>query len=428
MHAAKGLEWPVVFCPFLWMRKQAKATDPAVHHPEPGVLAVDFRPDADRAAAGRESQADDLRLAYVALTRARAATYVAFGPIGRGAQEPRTSSLAHLWGLGGLEPDAWHARLAALTEKSGGRWEFQSEVGREPSEVRSPKSEVDVGPPRSPELRPDERGGDRGSSQSVRRGSSDFFPTWIGTSFSALTAGHETRDERADPAGAGTEDDGPAGPQFGVAVHAAFEKADFGAGSWQELADRCLRDQGILAEDAAARAAEAARIDGWMRAALTVPIPGFAATLAQVPRERRLVEWRFRLARGAVDPRRLAAVLAQHGYAEDAPGIAALPAPTVAAALTGTIDLLCEIDGGWLVVDWKTNRLGDGDLSRLMRGHHYVLQALLYLVAVRRHLGRCAPGARIHGAAYAFLRGLPAGWWTTRPTPACLAALDEAVR
>ncbi|WP_181919450.1 3'-5' exonuclease [Alkalilimnicola ehrlichii] len=84
IHASKGLEYPVVFCPFLW--SGGKAQEELVvsyHEPERDRQTVlDFgSPRRERALelAAEEGLAEDLRLAYVALTRAKHRCYIAWG-------------------------------------------------------------------------------------------------------------------------------------------------------------------------------------------------------------------------------------------------------------------------------------------------------------------------------------------------------------
>jgi exodeoxyribonuclease V beta subunit len=110
--------------------------------------------------------------------------------------------------------------------------------------------------------------------------------------------------------------------------------------------------------------------------------------------------------------------------------------------LSGTIDLLFEHDGRFGVVDFKTNHLGatfeayrPEALVHRMAEHHYVLQALLYAVAVHRFLRIRRPGydyeRHFGGLYWLFVRGMtpatgPAtGIWRTRPPLALIEAIDR---
>jgi exodeoxyribonuclease V beta subunit len=90
--------------------------------------------------------------------------------------------------------------------------------------------------------------------------------------------------------------------------------------------------------------------------------------------------------------------------------------------LTGSIDAVLRVDGRYVVVDYKTNRLGVAEtpltawdyrrdaLVEAMLQAHYPLQALLYEVALHRYLRwRLAdydPATHLGGALYLFLRGM----------------------
>ncbi|HAM45195.1 MAG TPA: AAA family ATPase, partial [Propionibacteriaceae bacterium] len=95
--------------------------------------------------------------------------------------------------------------------------------------------------------------------------------------------------------------------------------------------------------------------------------------------------------------------------------------------LTGSIDSVLRVPGPdgprFVVVDYKTNRLGPADLrlnhyrrpamTAEMRRSHYPLQALLYCVALHRFLAaRLAdyrPEAQLGGVGYLFVRGMGGG-------------------
>jgi exodeoxyribonuclease V beta subunit len=91
--------------------------------------------------------------------------------------------------------------------------------------------------------------------------------------------------------------------------------------------------------------------------------------------------------------------------------------------LTGSIDAVLRVAGPrYLVVDYKTNRLGGYDepltawhyrssaLESAMVEAHYPLQALLYSVALHRYLRWRQPGydpdTHLGGVLYLFLRGM----------------------
>src|SRR5699024_4513705 len=88
MHKSKGLQYPVVFCPFLWFGPNiADSGQPLTYHREnknkkTAYLDLNGKADPERARkrylSQREALAEDLRLAYVAMTRAEYKLYLSW--------------------------------------------------------------------------------------------------------------------------------------------------------------------------------------------------------------------------------------------------------------------------------------------------------------------------------------------------------------
>lgn len=97
IHKAKGLEYSFVFCPFLWAGGSGNPKSPLRFHDldGDGEARLDIGPAAGEAAqraASLEGLAEDLRILYVALTRARHGLWLAWGPFNTAAD----SALAYL--------------------------------------------------------------------------------------------------------------------------------------------------------------------------------------------------------------------------------------------------------------------------------------------------------------------------------------------
>jgi exodeoxyribonuclease V beta subunit len=121
IHKSKGLEYPVVFCPFLWDGFQRAASGPAdlLEYHEDGRTVLDFDPasrgsDEIKGLIREEEAAETLRLIYVALTRAVQRCYLIAGlyerAAGRGQPTPDESTRSLLNWLvagGGWEPADW---------------------------------------------------------------------------------------------------------------------------------------------------------------------------------------------------------------------------------------------------------------------------------------------------------------------------------
>ena len=116
--------------------------------------------------------------------------------------------------------------------------------------------------------------------------------------------------------------------------------------------------------------------------------------------------------------------------------------PTLRGFLTGSVDLVFRYRNRVGLVDYKTNDLGPtyasysrADLVAAAADHHYVLQALLYAVAVRRWMRHRSAAWDDHsgfaGVRYLFIRGIDAtrdtGIWSWNPSAGLLDAADAAL-
>ena len=116
VHKSKGLEYPLVFLPFFCAVRPVEARDALLRwHDADGQLRLVPGRSADDeivAAADAERLGEDLRKLYVALTRARHATWVGLGAL----ENLHRSAAGHLLGLGDESGDG-HRLFAALQEQ-----------------------------------------------------------------------------------------------------------------------------------------------------------------------------------------------------------------------------------------------------------------------------------------------------------------------
>lgn len=399
IHAAKGLQYPVVYCPFLWDGPQEdKAGWPVLAHDGEGgqgAACLDFgSPDIDvlRRQADLEAAAEELRLAYVALTRAQHRCIVAWGR----ANQCERSPLA--WLLFGPreaiagDPRSWLAdRLARGDEDLN--IELDALARRLDGALRVAPLPTDGTQAPLP-ARPVSAGPSRTFTAAIPA-------PWRITSFSALAArlGEEASNADCDavsvakaavpPAPTFTSIHAfPRGTRAGSCLHAIFERIDFQrAAQAGPVVAAALADFGYVPEWQPA-------LERMVADVLATPLDASGLRLADVPRAARLVELEFAFPMGS--PARRA------GY------------------MKGFIDLVFRHDGRWYIVDWKSNRLGDGAadygpaaLAETMRAHRYDLQLAIYAAALKRALALREPAldweASFGGVFYLFLRGMAPG-------------------
>ncbi len=462
IHKSKGLEYPITFAPFLWDgdSRSSKASDGVEYHDDQGRIVLDFRPTSvddpiihDKLKT--EAAAENVRLAYVALTRAVLRTYVVVGCYaGKQGEKPSRQSVCSVlnWLAAGAGSDhvawppkkfepatldaAWSA-LAARAEKAIRLTPIPAKAGAALELPRpSPDSLAALpAPQRIPE------------------------PWRIG-SFSRLVQNAHGPGAEQDhdtltvpipigptPASISHNDilHFPRGASAGDCLHAAFEFADFGDPSvWEAAAHNALRDH--PQHGAEPDSPTAARLTNQIVELLgnvcaSELLPGLR--LAELPNKHRLTELGFHLANGTLTAQRLNTWLTEHGYHMPPLGFTSLH-----GYLSGFIDLVFEHDRRYWILDWKSNLLGftpadytGPALEGAMRAHGYHLQYLLYTLALHRHLRRRLPDydyeRHIGGALYLFLRGVrpnwcdadgkPSGVYFRRPSRDDIESLDALV-
>ncbi|WP_140724356.1 UvrD-helicase domain-containing protein [Pseudomonas sp. Hp2] len=429
LHKSKGLEYPLVFLPFVGIG--GKSPDPGracVAPTEQGTRALFWKPSpetpewsAARAAWIQAQHAEDARLLYVGLTRAEHALWIAFGAFYNAPRSPLAAMLADPAALAAqpgivLDERPLPATLPWLPPPGEGE--------PPPARVATRRLAPDWWVYSFTQLANADGGGDTLASATVES-----------------AGGH---DEPAAPVA--LEDDFDprfAGNRFGVVLHAALEHGDFAAWrGWRpgdaapaaeaETIAAALREGGYAAEDLGDGAALLARLIGQT---LTVALPE-GVRLCDVPAVERRAEIEFQFALRATRVDALLRLLHAHGVVGDRHGFGLRQ--RLEGLMTGLIDLTYRHEGRWYVLDYKSNRLPAYDppaLAQAMRHSEYDLQALIYSLALHRwlrfRLGEDYDYARdFGGVRYLFCRGLDAardpspGVHAQRFDPALVHALD----
>jgi len=465
IHKSKGLQYPVVFCPFVWDGGlHAIRSDEACsfHDPDQGNQAVlDLGSpgwlDACRASQA-ETLAESLRLLYVALTRAEQRCYITWGKV-NGAE---TSPLAWLLHPPPSPDEGEQDRLETLADQFKSLDEsallerLQAWSGQLPGEVLITSCEEDQehAEAATESLLVERQFPYAAAALQARQFSRHLSRGAAVTSFSALAAGSEhfelpDHDEILSPIELPTEPPAgrdrfsfPRGANPGSCLHAIFERLDFNCHTPDEL--RGLVQQQLLAygidpvwQDVVCQL---------VTDVLDTPLePGTAPRLRQLGREQCLVEMEFNYPVARLQAPRLANLLIEQGFAVSAAleqAIRRLSFTETRGYLKGFVDLIFVHDGRYHVLDYKSNWLGDriGDyaqahLASAVARDGYYLQYLLYSLALHRYLTQRLPDydyERHFGSVYyLFLRGIsPAsgseyGIFRDRPARRLIEALDD---
>ncbi len=406
VHSAKGLEYPVVFLPDLWSCRPRDAKGLVSFHQGEELFldAGSEGRDANLLLAERERLAEDLRLVYVALTRARAALYLVWGRAGSREGHAGQSALGWLLhphqsaadletgppdafnGVADLQPD-----LDALAAASGGA--IRVLPIPQPSEVIPLPAEED--PP----------------TLAARRPTRPVPRDWHIASFSELARNvHPGPTPPRDPAAEDPALRFPAGSNAGSYLHLLLELIDFRAEVVPQVLAHSARVATRFGLDHASCGQDAAV---WLERVTRTPLDAAGFCLAQLGPTQRLNELEFDFATDRVDIGALNRSLHKLWTTPQAP----LDAEGFAGLVTGVIDLVFEHGGRYYIADYKSNYLGPNPddyapecLAVAVRAHRYDLQYLLYTLALHRYLRSRLPGydydRHFGGACYLFLRGM----------------------
>jgi exodeoxyribonuclease V beta subunit len=429
VHKSKGLEYPIVFCPFSWEGSRLRnSQEPFTFHAEntPSSLFLDLgseHAEENRKKAEEEILSENLRLLYVSLTRAKAGCTLVWGPF----HEAETSAPAYL-----LYPPSRHhsegvvestrkacqeaekdftGRLRGLQDRAGG------DIAIEPL----PTLEGDPQAPRAE--------GEKTLSCRTFRGNIDreqgfaSFSSLVSMQGGAADPFDHDRFEVTAPAAVPEEQASgffsfPAGMRSGSLLHDLFENLEF-TGRDPDCTRGIVRDILLRYGYAPAWEDEVCRMaEKVLQVALDPADPGLR--LSEIDREDRLHEVEFYWPLKRVTAAELAGALTDHGVevpSEFAERIGRLEFAPLRGFMRGFMDLLFRYRGRYYLVDWKSNDLGKRvedygpvELGLAMQKGYYVLQYLIYTVAVHQFLKLRHRGYRYEdhfgGVFYIFLRGV----------------------
>jgi exodeoxyribonuclease V beta subunit len=453
VHKSKGLEYPIVFCPFLWDGHPGPADglDGKEYHDDDGQPVIDFRAEDDPAVTqkmARERAAENLRLIYVALTRAVQRCYLVVGSYTvRNSTNECTRGPIN-WLVAGREhdADAWLTNKLDASDIDAAWARLAQDNAPHIAIAELPQGPAQ--PVHLPSPSPE---------QLAAREPPRFIPpAWRVGSYSSLAHGagsesaaadHDVRVPRIavaraqDMASAAADDilRFPRGARAGECLHAVFEQADFtDATGWPQVIEKVLRTQPPQAATTDS-ASWPVMVQRMLTDVTATPLPG-NHRLSDIAHSDRLVELEFSLPSAGLAAGELVATLRRHGY-----DIGALGFPRLQGYLRGFIDLVYRHQGRFYLLDWKSNHLGwsAGDygaqsLRRAMDEQGYHLQYLLYTVALHRYLRQRLRGydydRHVGGVNYLFVRGVRPAWTQAdgsaagvffhQPKRAAIAALD----
>jgi exodeoxyribonuclease V beta subunit len=460
IHKSKGLEYPVVFCPFGWTGSKIKKNNyPFTFHDSLNHMRLTLdlgspAMDENRMFAEKEELAENLRLLYVALTRARSRCYFVWGRF-RDAETSAPAYLFHQQGSwkGGNVIHSIEERLTHLSDENM-RAELKILADTSDGIIRLSEMPIEAGEKYSP--LPDKK-----VALSSRTFSGSIDRQWHISSFSSLVSGLQHGAELADhdaisqPASPERErwragppsphlpdralqwqtgrpdlldvkeaggphtysqkdfeesaiDEEPLsifsfprGTKAGTCLHDIFEHLDF-----------VQKDTSLIKKLVSNKLIEYGFEPLWqetiydmVRKVLSVPLePGMSDfTLSHIRSQDRINELEFYFPLKSISPKKLQNIFAKYtdpALSKDFPErIERLDFTPVRGFMRGFMDMVFQFQGQFYLVDWKSNLLGSGledydqkGLAKAMKDEFYNIQCHIYTVALNQYLQLRLPG------------------------------------
>ncbi len=464
IHKSKGLQYPIVVCPFLSLLRTRPKRDFALYHAtdRDDALVIDLSPEGKQSAldsAESEEYAEHLRLIYVALTRAVDECSLYLVPEESATRQKRNpSSFCRL--IMGSDRSKRLLEDRELSETFVTRIEeFDSNlISLEPRSLEEPNEES------AQELRPREAIAvsevkallvPNGKIPHSERILSFSTITRLAHSMDAFNEVEEIRDdenvieanELNQVPAESVEPSGPSiftlpkGAHTGNLIHLILEEVDFqDTRNLYETVSDCFNRlrygfsefKGVVCDH--------------VRMLIDREI-GKGLSLSSIHHNERIPELEFAYPTSHDALKKMA-----HAFqSANSPGIPqewihslSLEETRVKASmLRGFIDLVFERDDKLYIADWKSNYLGPdassysrGALAQAMAQHDYYLQYCLYSVALLRYIESRFPSEdpydRFGGVFYIFIRGIEStgdnGIFFDRPSKSLIQALDMALK
>ncbi len=426
LHKSKGLEYPIVFCPYLW--EGMKVTDgngPFIFHDEATADSAAFL-DVGGAARERaehlfqkyrEDLSEEMRLAYVAMTRSKQCCYLpwvkdvnyrtsssvsSLGIILNGRQEGLRYLNRKASG-NGKSPKPDYSKAFELIKEQASEWIATESPSREPATNGAAMEAEKV----KMQTRKWNRQAEIKANQTVSFSSLAYHSADIDDDhdYDQWAFQAEKDFEPNEPL---TIFNFPRGIEAGRCMHNIFELIDFGRPLDDPFNYQLIQDSldryGIHRK--------------WIkpllqsiRMALNRPLVkgDFAVKLSNIVQENEQREMEFYFPVQSLKASKLMSFIGRKS--------SSLSDQEINGFMRGFIDLTFNINGRYYLLDYKSNHLGDnpedydeGNLQKTIREHLYDLQYYIYTVAIHRFLEQRLAGYNYEkhfgGVIYLFLRGV----------------------
>jgi len=461
IHKSKGLQYKIVYCPFVWEGANLTKKRPFGFHDPKNDYALTLpitKEEQDKCLdwANTECLAENMRLFYVALTRAQYHCYLVHGNIKNIASSPLSwllhgKDLIHngqvpqkivsdLNNAGITRKQIWHA-LNQLKNEAPIQICYQTWPLPEITHAQSLSEHVS----KPPDL-------------ACLEACQIIDSTWRITSFSALTSTRRHASEIPDydvyvdahsdivsqsekPPKPMSIFAFPKGARPGTFLHELLEQVDFEKSDDSFIARLVSEKLSEYGFDLQWEKTIIKLIHRVKWACLSTTDPDFR--LCRIHADYQINELGFYFPIKDVQPNRIKSIIETVPWVRRSKvDLYPLDMYQINGMMKGFIDLIFSYKNKYYIVDWKSNFLGperknynQSSMKQAILEHYYVLQYYIYTIALHRYLGQRIKNydyeTHFGGIYYIFLRGLDDkysdkyGIFWDRPTIDTVMAMDQ---
>lgn len=424
IHKSKGLEFPIVFCPFWHNSELRNKKDPYVFHDPENFkqLILPLGPEEienNRNVIEKEMLAENMRLLYVALTRAKSCCYIIWGKI----QGSESSALAYL-----LHKNTCDDKMVSVLKdkvkqlSSEQIWQTLTELNNLNSSIAVFRAKTDTTPIFSEQIKIQDF-----SFQKLNR---PIPEPWKISSFSSLTRIHNSGespdyDSIYDKKNKSNEDEDkqindifsfPKGSIAGTFLHSVLEKISFNEFESEKIKLIIEQQLDLHGFDQSWNPVIAQLV----RDVISTPLDGKDLRLRNIADSSCIKEMEFCFPLKKITPDNIKHIFSNQIQTDlftscyQAENLFFSP---VSGYMKGFVDLVFRYNDYYYLLDWKSNHIGntpdDYQNSRLMdimKNEHYSLQYHIYLAALDNYLELRHTDYKYQknfgGVFYVFLRGI----------------------
>lgn len=425
MHSAKGLEYPIVFCPFLWhISKKTRTEKYLIKCHVNGEMIIDLGSEQfkiHRNIALDEELAEAIRLFYVAITRAKYRCYISWADV-RSKNTPNQSSMAYLFDFSTTNFAGQQIKLQNYSNDAPELFAYKL-IPAEQKIAESIKQ-------------------NKASTKQLnhRHRKRKLYTHWQMSSYTALTAlnteevpelpNYKAQEQTPIKPIEYIETELPHGVHVGNVIHDLLENIPF-----KQLA----KNKGIILPRTKScrrhglQTSVPEQIDQLLQETVNTVLATAdnSFRLKDLNENRCLKEMPFYLSIKTIDLNEINLLLKDHH------AFHVLSAKKISGYLTGFIDLICEYKNKYYVIDYKSNYLENYDIQSLnhaMHENNYGLQYWIYTIVLHQYLKNKLPdydyNQHIGGVKYLFVRGMNknlknSGVYQTKPEQTTLKKLAQ---